>query len=139
MLIKRVFNKESSYQISLKLDEKFSRGISYSNQIVFFQFLHSTCFFSAICPLQVPGFNERFLTWSTRLIEALGRKLFIYFRVSLFAPPFYKPDLFQYHMSKKARCLTKQMTTFSVIVKIVSGSEHLFINLDFYILVAQIL
>ena len=40
---------------SLKLDEKFSRGISYSSQIVFFQFLPYTCFSSAICPLQVPG------------------------------------------------------------------------------------
>ena len=41
---------------SLKLDEKFSRGISYSGQIVFFQFLqHYTCFSSAICPLQVPA------------------------------------------------------------------------------------
>ena len=48
-------NKESSYEISLKLDEKFSRGISYSGQIVFSQFLHYTCFSSAICPLQVPG------------------------------------------------------------------------------------
>ena len=55
MLIKRALNKESSYEISLKLDEKFSRGISYSGQIVFFQFLHYTCFSSAIYPLQVPG------------------------------------------------------------------------------------
>ena len=55
MLIKRALNKESSYEISLKLDEKFSRGISYSSQIVFFQFLHYTCFSSAICSLQVPG------------------------------------------------------------------------------------
>ena len=55
MLIKRALNKESSYEISLKLDEKFSRGISYSSQIVFFQFLHYTCFSSAIGPLQVPG------------------------------------------------------------------------------------
>ena len=55
MLIKRALNKESLYEISLKLDEKFSRGISYSSQIVFFQFLHYTCFSSAICPLQVPG------------------------------------------------------------------------------------
>ena len=54
MLIKRALNKESSYEISLKLDEKFSRGISYSSEIVFFQFLHCTCFSSAICPLQVP-------------------------------------------------------------------------------------
>ena len=30
-------------------------GISYSSQIVFFQFLHYTCFSSAICPLQVPA------------------------------------------------------------------------------------
>ena len=54
MLIKEVLNNESSYEISLKLDEKFSRGIGYSGQIVFFQFLHYTCFSSAICPLQVP-------------------------------------------------------------------------------------
>ena len=55
-IFKRALNKESLYEISLKLDEKFSRGISYSSQIVFFQFLHHyTCFSSAICPLQVPG------------------------------------------------------------------------------------
>ena len=40
---------------NLELDEKFSRGISYSGQIVFFQFLHFTCFSSTIYPLQVPG------------------------------------------------------------------------------------
>ena len=51
--------KKSSYEISLKLDEKFSRGISYSNQIVFFQFLHHTCFSNAICPLQVPVSNQK--------------------------------------------------------------------------------
>ena len=54
MLIKRALYKESSYEISLKLDEKCSRGISYSSQIVFFQLLHHTCFSGAICPLQVP-------------------------------------------------------------------------------------
>ena len=43
-----------AHPVSLKLDEKFSRCISYSGQIVFFQFLHYTCFSSAICPLQVP-------------------------------------------------------------------------------------
>ena len=46
---------ESSYEISLTLEDKFRRGISYFDQIVFFQFLHYTCFSSAICPLQVPG------------------------------------------------------------------------------------
>ena len=55
MSIKRALKRESSYEISLKLDEKCSRGISYSSQIVFFQFLHYTCFSSAICPLLVPG------------------------------------------------------------------------------------
>ena len=35
MLIKRAPYKESSYEISLKLDEKCSRGISYPSQIVF--------------------------------------------------------------------------------------------------------
>ena len=55
MSIKKALNKESSYEISLHLDEKCSRGISYSSQIVFFQSLHYTCFSSAICPLQVPG------------------------------------------------------------------------------------
>ena len=63
MLITRALNKESSYEISLKLDEKFSRGISYSSQIVFFQFLHYTCFSGAICPLQVPASDERTLTY----------------------------------------------------------------------------
>ena len=53
--IKRALNKESSYEISLKLDEKCSRGISYSRQNVFFQSLHYTCFSSATCPLQVPA------------------------------------------------------------------------------------
>ena len=57
MSIKRALNKEISYEISLKLDEKCSRGISYSSQIVFFQSLHYTCFSSAICPLQVPALN----------------------------------------------------------------------------------
>ena len=55
MSIKRALNKEIPYEISLKLDEKGSRGISYSSQIVFFQSLHYTCLSSAICPLQVPG------------------------------------------------------------------------------------
>ena len=53
--IKRALNKESLYDISLKLDEKCNRDISYSSQIVFFQSLHYTCFSSVICPLQVPG------------------------------------------------------------------------------------
>ena len=57
MRIKRALNKESSYEISLHLDEKCSRGISYSSQIVFFQSLHYTCFYSAICTLQVPEPN----------------------------------------------------------------------------------
>ena len=60
MSIKRVLNKESSYEIPLKLDEKCSRGISYSSQILFFQSLHYTCFSSAICPLQVPDFYHTF-------------------------------------------------------------------------------
>ena len=30
------FNKESAYEISIKLVEKFSRDITYSSQIVFF-------------------------------------------------------------------------------------------------------
>ena len=59
MSIKRALNKESSYEISLKLDEKCSRGITYSSQIVFFQSLHYTCFSSAICPLQVPDLQSR--------------------------------------------------------------------------------
>ena len=54
MLIKRALNKKSWYKISLKLVDKFSRGISYSSQIVFFQLLHYTYFSGAICPLQVP-------------------------------------------------------------------------------------
>ena len=58
MLIERALNKESSYEISLKSGKKFSRGISYSGQIVFFQFLHHTCFSIAICLLQVPGHNR---------------------------------------------------------------------------------
>ena len=57
MSIKRALNRESSYEISLKLDEKCSRGISYSSQIVFLQSLHYTCFSSAVCPLQVPDTN----------------------------------------------------------------------------------
>ena len=55
MHVKRALYKESSYEISLKLDEKCSRGISYSSQIVFFQLLHYTCFSGPICPLQVPA------------------------------------------------------------------------------------
>ena len=57
MSIKRPLNKKSSYEISLHLDEKCSRGISCSSQIVFFQSLHYTCFSSAICPLQLPVFD----------------------------------------------------------------------------------
>ena len=53
MLIERALNRESSYEIFLKLNEKSSKSISYSGQIVFFQFLHYTCFSSAICLLQV--------------------------------------------------------------------------------------
>ena len=60
MSIKRALNKESSYEIASKFDEKCSRGISYSSQIVFFQSLHYTCFSSAICPLQVPDQNGLF-------------------------------------------------------------------------------
>ena len=62
MFIKRALNKESSYEISLKLDKKFSRGICCSGQIVIFQFLHYTCFSSAVslsCPLQVPGWKVK--------------------------------------------------------------------------------
>ena len=55
MLIKKALNKESPYEISVKLDEKFSRGISYASRIVFFQFLHNTYFSGATCPLQVPA------------------------------------------------------------------------------------
>ena len=58
MSIKRALNKESSYEIFFKLDEKCSRGISYSSQTVFFQSLHYTCFSGAICLLQVPGFGK---------------------------------------------------------------------------------
>ena len=47
----------------LHLDEKCSRGISYSSQIVFFQSLHYTCFSSAICPFQVPVLDLRIPTW----------------------------------------------------------------------------
>ena len=59
MSIKRALNKESSYEIPLKLDEKCSRGISYSSQILFFQSLHYRCFSSGICPLQVPAPDTR--------------------------------------------------------------------------------
>ena len=45
-------------QVSVKLDKKCSRGISYSSQTVFFQSLHYTCFSSAVCPLQVPALND---------------------------------------------------------------------------------
>ena len=55
MVIKRALSWESSYEVSLKLDEKFSRVISHSCQMVFFQFLHYTCFSGAICPMQGPG------------------------------------------------------------------------------------
>ena len=55
MSINRALNKESSYEISLKLDKKCNRGISYSSQILFFMSLHYTCFSGAVCPLQVPA------------------------------------------------------------------------------------
>ena len=58
MLIKRALYKESSYEISLKLDEKCSRGISNPSQIVFFQLLNYTCFSGAIYPLQVPDWSS---------------------------------------------------------------------------------
>ena len=57
LLIKKALNKESLYEISVKLDEKFSRSISYSSQIVFFQFLCYTCFSGTICQLQVSDFE----------------------------------------------------------------------------------
>ena len=57
MSTNRALNKESSYEISLKLDKKCSRCISYSSQIVFFQSLHYTCFSSAVCPLQVSALD----------------------------------------------------------------------------------
>ena len=53
--IKSAHNKESSYEISSKLDKEISGGINCSGKIVFFQFLHYTDFSSTICPLQVPG------------------------------------------------------------------------------------
>ena len=55
MLIKRALSRESLDEVSLKLDEKFSRVIGHSSQIVFFQFLHYICFSGVACPLQVPG------------------------------------------------------------------------------------
>ena len=55
MIIKRALYKESLYEISLKSDEKCSRDISYSSQIVFLHLLHYTCFSGAVCPLQVPA------------------------------------------------------------------------------------
>ena len=67
MSIKRALNEESSYEISLKLDEKYSRGISYSSQIVFFQSLHYTCFFGAVCRLEVPAINP--LVNATALLQ----------------------------------------------------------------------
>ena len=55
MLIKRALSRESSYEVSIKLDEKLSRVIFHSSQIVFFQFVHYTCYSGAVCPLQVLG------------------------------------------------------------------------------------
>ena len=78
MSIKRALNKESSYENFLHLDEKRSRGISYSSQIVFFQSLHYTCFSSAICPLQVPGtslsYSSEFRSeeYSTPRMDVMG-------------------------------------------------------------------
>ena len=56
-------------------------GISYSGQIVFFQFLHYTCFSSAICPLQVLHFFAGAALLGTTDLE--GAK-FIYFFKSTF-------------------------------------------------------
>ena len=56
--VKSALNKESLYEISSKLDKEITGGISYSCQIVFFQFLHYTSFFGTICPLQVPGLSS---------------------------------------------------------------------------------
>ena len=53
--IKSAFNKESLYEISPKLGKKIIGGTGYSSQIVCIQFLNYTHFFSAICPLRVPG------------------------------------------------------------------------------------
>ena len=40
-----------------KIGWEIQQDISYSSQIVFFQFLHSTCFSIALHPLQVPAHN----------------------------------------------------------------------------------
>ena len=70
MSIKRALNKEILDEISLNLDEKCSRDIDYSSQIVFFQSLHYTCFSSAVCPLQVPVCN---LSWNLVARQVAGR------------------------------------------------------------------
>ena len=51
MLIKRALNKESSHEIFYNWMR--NQGISYSSQIVFFEFLDYTCFSGTVCPLQV--------------------------------------------------------------------------------------
>ena len=76
MSIKRALNKESSYEISLNLDKKCSRGISYSSQIVLFQSLYYTCFSSAICPLQVPDSGNGKLSEGYMIHFSVNSKLF---------------------------------------------------------------
>ena len=66
-----------SYEISLKSDKRFSRGISYSGEIVFFQFLHYTCFSSSICPSQMPDINQ----YCTTLSESIWGR----FKIVLFS------------------------------------------------------
>ena len=80
MLMKRALSKKGSYEISLKLDEKFSRGISFSSQMVFFQFLHYICLSGAICPLQVPGRNHMF---ANRFFKAFHERLGLHIVASI--------------------------------------------------------
>ena len=83
MLIKRALYKESSYEITLKLDEKCGRGISYSSQIVFFPLLHYTCFSGTICPLQVPDPNLHIASKRIKLMRTNIYKVLQFIRVNL--------------------------------------------------------
>ena len=75
-------NKENAYEISLKLDEKFMLGISYSGQIVFFQFLHYTYFSSTICPLQMLDFLLGRLFW-----EQQRGQVHLFFKIYISTKP----------------------------------------------------
>ena len=66
MLVKRALSEESSYEISSKLLRNSEGALLILARLYFFQFLHNTYFFSAMCLLQLPCTNTQ-SQWYQRL------------------------------------------------------------------------